>query len=782
MIRVEDNYFIIETKSLSYIFHVNKAKYLVHDYFGAFIDVGSDKSFLGLKEAYAKGTSTVLDSSLDPNFSSDNALSEYSFFSKGDYREPAIILKNDERGYTFDFRYYDYEIKNDNFTDLGDLPSLHNVNSELTIRLKEEALDLFIELHYLISDSHDVIARFTKIENNTSSELHILKVASLQLDLINQNYQLLNLNGAWVGEAKKCIQKINPGIYKNDSKTGSSSNKHNPFFMIFSDGANDFYGEGYSFNLMYSSNHEEIIEANAYDHLHITSGINSFLFDYKLKEKESFLSPIGLVSYSNKGLNHLSQNMHDFINDCVVNVNFRYSPRPVLINNWEGTYFKFTERKLINIAKSASKFGIELFVLDDGWFSDRNDDFHGLGDYDVNKKKLPHGLSGLAKKINKLGLKFGLWFEPEGVNPLSKIYKLHPDWAISVNGVKPSTGRNEYLFDLTKDEVCEYIINNISNILDNANIEYIKWDMNRNMSDIAGGKNAGEFYHRYIMGLYHIINTLTKKYPNVLFENCASGGNRFDLGMLSYFPQTWASDNSDPYERLTIQEGYSYGYPISTYSAHVSHKHNHQMLRETSYSSKFAVASFGLLGYELMLNELSKFEKEDIKAQVAFYKEHRELLQFGDFYRLKRKEFDGDSAIWMVISKDKSEAMIGYFNGLQSTTPHETLLKGIGFIDDAKYSVKVFRQDHELKMFGNLINMVLPVHVNCEGPLVRLVSKFKRMEMENEEYVVYGNVLNNGIILKSEWAANGFNSDVRVLGDFGSRLYFIKRIEKGEEK
>ena len=782
MIRFEENYFIIETKSLSYVFHINKANYLVHDYFGAFIDVEGDKTFLGLKEAYAKGTSTVLDNTLDPNFSADNALSEFSFLAKGDYREPGIILRNKERGYTFDFRYHDYKISSEGFTDLGDLPSLHDISSELIVTLKDESLDIYLELHYLISDKHDVIGRFSKVKNLDKDELRVLKLSSMQLDLINQDYHLLTLNGGWVAEAKKDIQKIHPGIYKIDSKTGTSSNKHNPFFMIFQGGSNDFNGCGYAFNLMYSSNHEEIIELNSYDHLHILSGINSFLFDYALKNGESLISPIALLSYSDKGLNHLSQNMHDFINDCVVNVNFRYSPRPVLINNWEGTYFKFTEHKLIGIAKTAKKFGVELFVLDDGWFSDRNDDFHGLGDYDVNKKKLPSGLKGLAKKINKLKMKFGLWFEPEGVNPLSKVYKLHPDWVIEAKGVKLSTGRNEYLFDLTKEEVCDYIITNISNILDNANIEYIKWDMNRNMSDFSGGERAGEFFHRYIMGLYHIIKTLTKKYPHVLFENCASGGNRFDLGMMTYFPQTWASDNSDAYERVTIQEGYSYGYPISTYSAHVSHKHNHQMLRETPYSSKFAVASFGLLGYELMLNELSKLDQKEIKVQIAFYKEHRELYQYGDFYRLKRKEFDGDSASWMVVSKDKSEAIIGYFNGLQSTTPKETILRTIGLNDDDLYQIKVFKADHDIRLFGNLVNMVLPIHVNCEGPLVRMMSKIKRMDMENEEYIVKGNVLNNGIILKSEWAANGFNSDVRVLGDFGCRLYYIKRIEKGEEK
>ncbi len=776
MIKVNNEHFIIETKNLSYIFHHNKLGYLVNDYFGDKVNLTGDFNALGLKEAFAKGTTPVVDKDVDPQFASDNQLLEFSFAQKGDYKEPAIIIKNDSRGYTYDFRYLDYSIS-DKVTPLVDLPNIHDVSSELIVRLKEQVLDIIIELHYIISDNHDCIVRSTTLVNNTTEELIINKICSMQFDLINNKYHVVNLNGSWITETHASCQKIYPGIYINDSKTGNSSNKHNPFFLIHEEKATDDYGSCYGFNLIYSGNHQELVELSVYDHLHIQSGINPYMLNYHVNSKEVFQTPYALMSYSSKGLNALSHRMHDFINDCIVNANFRYYPRPILINNWEGTYFKFTESKLLSIARAAKKFGVELFVLDDGWFSTRNDDTQGLGDYDVNTKKLPHGITGLAKRINDIGLDFGLWMEPESINPNSKLYKAHPDWAIAVDGIKPNEARNQYILDLTNKEVQDYIISNIEEILSTANIKYIKWDMNRNITDIPGKDfDAGEFYFRYMKGLYRILLKLTTDFPHVLFENCASGGNRLDLGMLSFFPQTWASDDSDPYERISIQEGLSYGYPQSCYSCHVSHRQNHQVLRDTPYSTKFCVAAFGVLGYELMLNELSDIEQREIKKEIAFYKEHRNLFQYGHFYRLKNKEYPGDSAMWMIKAKDNSEAIVGYFNGVQTGRPHETVIRNLDLDENALYQIEVLRQDHSLKLFGNLINMILPIHVNSDGALVTTISKHMGMDMEKENYTVDGSILNKGLILKSEWAGNGQSDDVRILGDFGARLYYIKKV------
>ena len=773
MINKQENYFILNTKNLTYVMHINKVGYVIQDYFGDHIEV-KDVTALGLKEGFAKGTSVVVEEDIDPNFSANNQLLEYSFTQKGDYREPAIILKNNSRGYTFDFRYHDYKINNE-IKDVETLPMPHDLDEELVIILKEANLNLYIELHYYISNNHDVITKNVVFKNEDNENVVLEKIASLQFDLINKDYELVNLNGNWISETHASSQKIHPGIYINDSKTGNSSNKHNPFFMIKTSDTKVDYGEAYSFNLMYSGNHQEVVELNVFGNLHIQTGINPYLFAYNVKPGESFITPFALMTYSSKGTNLLSQRMHDFVNDCVVNKNFGHCLRPVVINNWEGTYFKFNEAKLLSIARNAAKFGVELFVLDDGWFSNRNDDFHGLGDYDVNKKKLPGGLKGLAKKINRLGMKFGLWFEPESINIESKLYKAHPEYAITCDGVKPSLERHQLLLNLGKKEVQDYIIENVNNTLKSANIEYVKWDMNRDISDICNkGDEAGEFYHNYILGLYRVVREITQQNPTVLFENCASGGNRFDLGMLYYFPQTWASDCSDSYERISIQGGLYLGYPQSTVSCHVSHRANHQTLRSTPYSTKFNVASFGVLGYELMMNELTKVEKEEIKRQIEFYKEHRELMQYGNFYVIKEKKFEGDNAIWMIQSKDHKEAMFGYFNGLQSTRPHETILKGFDFLEGKQYSFQVLNQPHDLKLFGNLINMILPIHVNADGWLIQTVSKFKSMEMETTKYLVDGALLNNGLILKSEWAGNGYSEDARILADFGSRLYYVK--------
>lgn len=773
MIRNIDKHFVIDTKSLTYVFHINSVGLPIFDYFGDHIEVDQESlKALGLKEACAKGTSTIQEKDVNDSFSADNNFLEYSFAQKGDYKDPAIIVSSESRGYTMVFKYDSFEISHD-VKELEELPSPHHMDEQLTIKLKEVKKDLYLELNYLISNEHDVIVRNASLINKEKEEIVIEKMASMQFDNVNKDYSLLNLNGGWSCESHAAEQKIFPGIYINDSKTGNSSNKHNPFFLVKETKGTEDYGEVYAFNLMYSGNHQELVELNVYDHLHIQTGINPFMFKWKLQENERFNTPFALITYSSKGTNLSSQRMHEFINDCVVNENFGHRLRPVLINNWEGTYFNFKESKLLSIAKTAKEFGIELFVLDDGWFSLRNNDTQGLGDYDVNLGKLPHGLDGLAKKINKLGMKFGLWFEPESVNKDSNLFLEHPDWIICSKEVKPSEGRNQYLLDLSRAEVQEYIIKNVCDTLASANIEYVKWDMNRSMSDVS---EAG-YYHKYILGLYKVVKTITSRFPNVLFENCASGGNRFDLGMMRFFPQTWASDCTDPYERLAIQGGLMYGYPQSCITAHVSHRVNHQVLRSTPYSTKFNIAAFGCLGYELMLNELNKVEKEEIKKQILFYKEHRELLQFSPFSRKKEKCQNSKKEHFSVVSKDGSEGIIGVFSGLQSANPGETILQSSAFLPGKKYKIQVLDQPHSVSLFGNLINMVVPIHLNCDGWLVRQYNKTSNMKMEEEFYTVDGSMLNNGIILKSEWAGNGYNENVRVLGDFGSRLYYIKQVD-----
>ena len=776
MIKNNDNTFILETDELSYVFHVNNLGLLEHDYFGNKIALKDfDVSPIKIKQSTPRGTSTQYKVEEDENFSMDHALLEFSFPNKGDYRITPVLLKNKENGYVFDFSFDRYEIKKE-ITKLKGMPTPHDADDELVIYLVDKVAKVEIELHYLVFEKTNVIARNIVIKNNNNVELEILKALSYQLDLIQKNYQLVTYAGTWANEMQSQVNNLAVGTYVNESRTGNSSNRHNPLMVLREIYSSYEFGEVYGFNLVYSGNHLGEVELSPHGKVRVQAGINSFCFNVTLKENESFETPFAILSYSNKGLNGLMHNMHDFVNNNIINSNWNMVARPVVINNWEATYFKFNELKLLSIARNAKKYGAELFVLDDGWFSNRNDDKHGLGDYDVNKKKLPHGLNGLAKRINRMGLKFGLWFEPESVNEESKLYKAHPDWAIKNNNRVPSKGRNQLLLDLSKKEVQDYIIENVSKILSSANIEYVKWDMNRNMSDICFNKPEDNmFYHAYILGLYRVMEELTTRFPKVLFEGCASGGNRFDLGILSYFPQIWASDDTDAIERIYIQSGYYIGYPLSTISCHVSGTRSHQLLRKTPIDTRFNVAMFGVLGYELEFSELSKVDLDRAKILINFYKENRMTFQFG---RFDVTSYPRDQILkWQVYNKEKDELILATFIKSITSNPREDVIKTKHLDNNSLYHIECLRPKHNIKRFGGLINYVLPVHVNPEGRFVDIVSNIIKMDGEVDNYVAYGSVFNNeGLIFVPRWSATGFNDDVRVLVDYDSRIYKITKV------
>ena len=764
--------FILNTKDLTYVFHVDKTGLLLHDYFGKRIEI-KDFNIDSLKQKVScqKGTSTTYKEEINDQLSMDNVLLEFSFPHKGDYKSTPVLLKSDKAGYTFDFSYDRYEIRKEPL-DGSSLPAPHDNDEEVIVYLVDKVNKVEIELHYVIFIESNVIARNMVINNKGNDSLHVLKALSMQLDMINHEYELKNFVGGWASEMNEANQLLVPGRIVHESRTGFSSHKVNPLFLIKNKDASLDYGDVYIFNLIYSGNHISEVELSPYGYVRVQSGISPFCFDHILKENESFKTPYAIFTFSDKGINGARSNMHKFVNEHVIASRWKEALRPVVINNWEATYFKFTESKVINIAKKAKEYGAELFVLDDGWFSSRNDDSHGLGDYWINKKKLPHGLTGLAKRINKLGMKFGLWFEPEAVNPQSDLYKEHPEWAVKSSIIEPSLSRHELLLDLTKPEVQDYIISNISKILDEANIEYVKWDMNRHMSDLPNREDVGKFFHNYILGLYKVLKTLTEKYPHVLFEGCASGGNRFDLGILSYCPQIWSSDDTDAHERLSIQRGYLYGYPQSTLSNHVSCSSNHQSLREMSMDTRYNVASFGVLGYELMFSELNKFEKERCKKLIEVYKKYRDIFQYGEFYELSSTN---GHIRWQVNSKDKSRCIVGEFAGLQSLLPQESVLFARGLDENKIYTVDNVEVVHNIKEYGGLVNMILPFHVNPHGKIVDIASKYITMPSEKDHYEVSGSAINNKVIkLTPEWSASGTNEYVRVLRDFGSRLYIIE--------
>ncbi len=776
MIYTNNNLFHLSTNETSLIIHVDESNHIVCDYYGFKIPTTNDYRGILEKWPFAYGSSVISNESVTKNTSLDLISLEYSSIGKGDYNEPSIIIKNED-GYVFDFTF-DRFVSLKGEINLKTLPAPHGECEELVIYLSDKIENIAAELHYFVFEKANIIARNLVIRNRSNKDVSLLKAMSMQLEMINDDYELLNLYGGWACEANKSVQKINPGIYLNDSKTGFSSNRHNPFFVIKNKEATFNSGRVFGFNLIYSGNHYEMVELNTFNKLRIQIGINPYCFEKILGIGKDFVTPIAIMSFSDKGLNGLSQNMHYFVNEHIVPLTFKGKEHPIIINNWESTMFKFNESKIVSLAKEAKKYDIELCVLDDGWFGKRDDDHAGLGDYNVNSKKLPHGLDGLAKKINKLGLKFGLWFEPEMVNVDSDLYRAHPDWAIKCKNRVPSEGRNQLVLDLTREEVQVYILKSLNNILDSANISYIKWDMNRNISDMQDilGRN-GEFYHNYMIGLYAILKELNLRHPDLFIEMCASGGNRFDLGMLCYASQIWASDNTDAVQRMKIQSGLYLGYPQSVISCHVCGTTSQSELRVIPLSTRFNVACFGSLGYEFNLKDIIPVEEKVCKSQIKFYKEHRNLFQYGELYQLS--DIDNDNKVfWEVISKDREEAVIGYFNILQDINHGTTILKACNFIDDAKYQIDVVQQDLSYKTFGNLVNNVSKVHINENGKLMYFISHHFAMSGEKETYVVSGKMLNSfAVKLMQEWAGCGLSEKVRVLGDFGSRLFYIKHIK-----
>jgi alpha-galactosidase len=492
---------------------------------------------------------------------------------------------------------------------------------------------------------------------------------SLCLDLPDHDYEWMQFSGAWARERHIRTRKLEMGIQSIGSMRGNSSHEHNPFLVLKRETTDEFQGEAIGFSLIYSGNFLAQAEVSTHDTTRVLMGIHPDCFDWKLEPTESFQTPEAVMVYSREGLNGMSQTFQRLYQRRLARGYWRDRPRPILLNNWEATYFDFTQEKLIEIAKKAKECGVELFVLDDGWFGRRSNDHAGLGDWVANRERLPEGIAGLAEKIDALGLKFGLWFEPEMTNMDSDLYRSHPDWILQTPGRSVSHGRHQYVLDFSRKEVVDAIFEMMDKILGGAKVSYIKWDMNRSITEcyslVLPADRQGEVFHRYILGVYDLYERLTEKYPEILFESCSSGGGRFDPGMLYYAPQAWTSDDSDAVERLKIQYGTSYCYPISSMGSHVSVAPNHQLNRNTPLHTRANVAYFGTFGYELDLNKLTDEEQQEVKQQICFMKEYRELFQFGTFYRLC-SPFAGNITAWMVVSPDKKNAILGWYRVLNT--------------------------------------------------------------------------------------------------------------------
>jgi len=767
MITEHNGYFLLSTRATSLLLRVNEIGKLVSEYYGT--RLVDEREWPSLCRLYSctPGTSVAYDEVGQPNVSLDIINSELSTGNQGDFLTPSLILSNDST-VNFDFVYDSFIVREP--LPIPGLPTPHGAKEELVVTLREKATQVVALLHYFVYEESDVIGRYLEIKNEGERDLVINKIASYQFAFPNRDYLLRTLYGSWINEGNVDVLPLPHGRFVFESDTGSSSNRHNPFFSLLEKSGTFESGHGYAFNLVYSGSHEESVELDTQGNVRVQAGLSSHYFRKNLSKGASFVTPMGVMTTSEGGQNGLAENFHRFVNDNVVPVPFAHKERPLVYNNWEATYFKFTKAKLESLMGTASSLGLEYFVLDDGWFGERSDDTKGLGDWVCNTKKIPGGLASLSRAAKKKGLGFGVWMEPEMVNEDSDLYRAHPDWIISDGLHQPVKGRHQFVLDLTKKEVQEFVYESVKNVLTSADIKFLKWDYNRPISDIPGG--PGTFHYDYMVGLYGVLERLKKDFPDVLMEQCASGGNRFDLGMLSYAPQIWTSDDTDCHQRIIIQSGMALGYPLSTLSAHVSAKVSMQLLRPTSLDSKFDVACFGVLGYELDLTDLNPLDKKALKKQISFYKAHRKTFQFGSFRQMESFR-ESNYAQWQVSFG--SETLIGRYLNVASPWPAPGYLRALGLDQSKLYEISVRPETIDLKRFGALINFISPVHLKTDGFIVNTLSKHKGMDSERDQGLISGAaLLSEGFALSPEWSGSGYNEHVRLMGDFGGRVYLVK--------
>ena len=768
--------FSLCTDTVSYIFRITKFKHLEHIHFGERLPEG-DVEPLAVKHDIQLGSSIMYDPS-DDDYCLDSLCLEWSGVGRGDYRQTPIEAKMPDGSFASDFLYESHEIIN-GCAPMQSLPNAYDDENEaetLIVTLIERNNSVKLKLYYTVFPSSNVIARRSVIENSCGADIYLRRIMSMSVDMADRGFNMHTFDGGWIKETHHHVRPVEYGMYVNSSTTGASSNRHNPGFLLSEKHACADYGRVWGFNLVYSGNHFGMVERSNHDLVRVQLGINPHCFDWTLHDGECFEAPETVLTFSDKGFNGVSCNFHEFVNNNIVRGDWKNIERPVLINNWEACFFKFTRGKLLKLARKAKSLGVELFVLDDGWFGDRNSDTAGLGDYDVNLRKLPGGLGDFSERIESMDMKFGLWFEPESVNVDSKLYREHPDWAIKPPAGEPCFGRNQLLLDLTQACVRDYIVESVGGVLDSARISYVKWDMNRHMSDAYSKQldNQGEFCHRYIMGLYEILDRIFSPRPHILFESCSSGGNRFDLGMLCYSPQVWSSDDTDPIERLDIQGGLSYLYPQSTMGAHVSAAPHQQTLRDTPLSTRFNVAAFGVLGYELEFKYMSRVELKEIKGQIEFYKKHRKTLQFGRFYRFDERK--DNKVHWQISAPDGHEHICGHFQKLCTASEGFDELPIKGLDKNARYELSCKRQSIFIKRLGGLVKHVMPVELDPDGFILRTANKLFAMPDGAEQYEADGATLMAGVKLNNQFLGTGYNDKLHMFGDFGSAIYTIEKI------
>lgn len=684
--------FHLYNQEISYIMKIMENGQIENLYYGKALKDRDDFSYLHEEMARSLMAVNVPEPGI---LSMDYVKQEYSSYGTGDFRSPAFTILQEDGSRISGFRYIGHNIFGGK-KELKPLPATY-VESEqeaqtLEIVLYDDLIDTELVLSYTIYTEFPVITRNARFTQKGTEKIVLERALSMSVEFGDMDFEMVHLAGAWARERYVKTRKLEMGIQsiQNLHGTGSSA-EHNPFLALKRPYTTESQGEVYGFSLVYSGNFLAQTEVTTFDMTRVTMGIHPEGFSWELNQGETFQTPEVVMVYSDQGLNKMSQVYHRLYRTRLMRGYWRDKARPILLNNWEATYFDFDEEKILNIAKKAKEVGVELFVLDDGWFGARNDDYRGLGDWYVNLEKLPDGISGLSRKIEEMGLKFGLWVELEMVNKDSDLYRAHPDWIIGAPGRFESHGRHQHVLDFSRKEVVDYIYEMISKVLRESSISYIKWDMNRYMSEPysrgASAAHQGMVMHKYILGVYDLYTRLTTEFPEILFESCASGGARFDPAMLYFAPQTWTSDDTDASERVKIQYGTSMVYPVVSMGSHVSAVPNHQLLRTTPLETRGNVAYFGTFGYELDLNLLSDEEIEMVKKQITFMKQYRDLIQVeGDFYRLL-SPFAGNDAAWMVVSRDQTEAIAGFYQRLNKINASWLRLRLQGLSEDSLYEV-----------------------------------------------------------------------------------------------
>lgn len=680
--------FKLDSKNTSYIMAiVDKEKFLGHVYFGKKVIDENINYLMRLEEPPYYPTKN----NRDRVAFYDSFPMEYSTQGIGDFRESSIRVKDKNGHSEVKLEYKSHKIYSGK-VEPRNMPRTFGEEEECTsleITCVDNFLNLEVVLVYTTFESLDVITRSVRIKNLSQDTIKLTKVLSTCVQLEGKDLDMISLHGAWARE--RVVQRKYVGIGKSrvESIRGESSHQDHPFIAVLDKNSSDDYGNVFGFNFVYSGNFMAQVEGCQYDTTRVVMGISPEDFEWTLNKDEEFIAPEVVMVYSNEGTGKMTRTFHDLYRNNLIRGKYKDKKRPILINNWEATYFDFNTEKLLDIARESSKLGIEMLVMDDGWFGHRSADNSSLGDWFVNEDKINGGLKYLVDEVNKIGMEFGIWIEPEMISEDSELYKNHPDWLIKIPGRTPALCREQYVLDLSRKEIVDYVYDTIKNVVSSANIKYVKWDMNRQLTDLGSiGLNKdsqGELSHRYVLGVYDLMDRFTKDFPDILLENCSGGGARFDPGMLYYSPQIWCSDDTDAIERLKIQEGTSLVYPLSCIGAHVSDCPNHTVGRTTPFETRGYVALGGTFGYELDVTRIQKEDRDMIPEQVAMYHKYNDLVRMGDYYRLENYSTNGSHDAWEVVSKEKDEALVNFIQVLGRANYHSRILKLKGLIEDRLY-------------------------------------------------------------------------------------------------